>query len=79
MKALQKFFNNLSTKHTWRDKEGSVSISFDSRIGNKGDITDLYFNRVGFITEVLIPFFYSLSWHSKKEQDYKDWKSVLEL
>ena len=79
MKALQEFFHNLGVTHNWRNKESAVSVSVDNRIGNKGDITNIYITRVNYITDVLIPFFDSLSWHSKKEQDYKDWKTVLEL
>jgi hypothetical protein len=79
MKALEKFFNNLGSSRAWRDKVSPVSTSYDNRIANKGEITGLYINRVDYITSVIIPFFDSFTWHSKKEQDYKDWKSVLEL
>ena len=79
MKAIQEFLNGLGAYRSWRNKEGAVTATFDSRIASKGEITSIYITRVDYITNVLIPFFDSLTWHSKKEQDYKDWKSVIEL
>ena len=32
-----------------------------------------------FIKKVLIPFFDSMVWYSKKELDYKDWKTQLKI
>lgn len=79
MKALQEFFNELGVSRSWHNRQNVVSVSTDKRISDNGDINYLYINRVDYITNVLIPFFDSLTWHSKKEKDYKDWKTVLNL
>jgi len=79
MKAIKDFFDNLGVSKKWRNFQDVVSVSSDKRIGNTGDINLLFINRVDYITNVLIPFFDSLIWHSKKEKDYKDWKTILEL
>ena len=58
MKAIQEFFNNLGVS---QNNHNAVSVSFDNRIASKGEISSLYITRVNYITEVLIPFFDSLS------------------
>lgn len=40
---------------------------------------DLLIHRLDYIAQVLIPFFDALVWQSKKELDYKDWKTILNL
>jgi len=80
MKAIQDFFINLGVSRIWRNHSHAVSISSDKRIRSSiEDINSLFISRVDYITNVLIPFFDSLTWHSKKEKDYKDWKTILEL
>ena len=39
----------------------------------------LTINRLDYITKVLIPFFDAITWCTKKEKDYKDWKTILKL
>lgn len=39
----------------------------------------LIIHRSDYISQVLIPFFDSLTWQSKKELDYLDWKTILKL
>lgn len=36
-------------------------------------------NQTDFLTNVLVPFFDSLIWLSKKEKDYKDWRLILNI
>ena len=36
-------------------------------------------NQTDFISNVLLPFFDNLTWLSKKEYDYQDWKLVLNI
>jgi len=79
MKALQEFFQSLAISHNGLNKQNAIRVSWDNRIGNKGDITSLHVSSVDYITNVLIPFFDGLTWSSKKEKDYNDWKTVLEL
>ena len=40
---------------------------------------NLNINDHSFLSLVLVPFFNKLNFISKKELDYKDWKSILEL
>nr|YP_009568437.1 hypothetical protein [Drechslerella brochopaga]QBL02519.1 hypothetical protein [Drechslerella brochopaga] len=76
MIAIQKFFDNLDING---NNQTASTVSFDNRIASKGEITSLYITRMNYIANVLIPLMDSLSWHSKKELDYKDWKSILKL
>ena len=59
MKAIQEFFDNLDINYS--NNETVVSASYDRRIASKGEISNLYITRVDYITDVLIPFFDSLS------------------
>lgn len=52
--------------------------SFDNRIASRGEITNLDVTQEDYIANILI-FLDSLSWYSKKVNDYNDWKSILEL
>jgi hypothetical protein len=61
MKALQEFFSNLAVSRGLPNMENAVSVSFDSRIASKEEITSIYISRVDYITNVLIPFLDSLS------------------
>ena len=79
MRAIQKFFQSLAVRFNLPNEQEAVRISLDSRIGNKGDITSLHISRTDYLTLVLIPFFDSLTWGSKKENDYNDWKTILQL
>lgn len=83
LKAIQTFFNNLYVNNSSPDliiKERGISkVAFDKRIASKGEITNFSISQENFITFVLIPFFDSLHWYTKKEEDYIDWKYVLEL
>jgi len=42
-------------------------------------MVSLAINQSDFIIKVLIPFFDNLTWHSKKELDYRDWKAILKI
>ena len=59
MKAIQEFFDSLNINHS--NTQTIVSASYDKRIASKGEISNLYITRVNYITDVLIPFFDSLS------------------
>jgi hypothetical protein len=76
MAAIQKFLNELDVNKKYID---IVKVSYDKRISNKGEITNLYIYSVDYIINILIPFLNKLNWHSKKELDYKDWITVLKL
>lgn len=83
LKAIQSFFNDLgvnnSSAYMRNQNKGVSGVSFDNRIASKGEISYLYITQENFITLALIPFFDSLHWYTKKEEDYKDWKLVLEI
>jgi len=56
-----------------------VGIYVDEARGNSKPHSHISIRHPDFIRNVLIPFFDSLKWQSKKELDYKDWKTVLTL
>lgn len=56
-----------------------VVSSFDNRIASRGEITNLGVSQEDYIANIFIPFLDSLSWYSKKVDDYNDWKCILEL
>lgn len=39
----------------------------------------LAINQGDFLTNVFIPYFDNLTWHSKKEKDFQDWKAILKI
>lgn len=84
MEKICQFFNNLpdSMSRACADikKFGEVAKTYTSKksISDKS-YCDLKINNSNYIKEILIPFFDSLEWHSKKELDYKDWKTVLKV
>lgn len=90
MKAIQNFFNKLLTLQTSTALKLNGSYTLNSNINiapisttktaNAEDaVNSLTISREGFIINVLIPFFDSLIWHTKKEIDYKDWKTILNI
>lgn len=74
MKAIQDFFDNLGKTVNGRDLNDVARLSCRSN-----DMVYLTINRLDYITKVLIPFFNSMIWRTKKEKDYKDWKTILKL
>ena len=82
IKAIQKFLLDLPGKYKITRKDTNVINIYlqnkaknkNSKIGSK--LTIRYTN---YITNVLLPFFNNLIWLSKKELDYKDWKTILSI
>jgi hypothetical protein len=77
--AIKDFICNLPGDYKIRSNHngGVVNISTSQSVGNpasKLGVTNRY-----FLKNVLVPFFDSLVWHTKKELDYKDWKTVMNL
>lgn len=88
MEAIQKFLNLLSVKNPEAEAEAEASVT-------AGDVAKLHISKTPpsfpfdsvavsinqslYISNVLIPFLDSLTWFSKKELDYKDWKLVLKF
>jgi len=77
MLAIQEFLYNLvplEQLNSVIDDENWVKINSDSR-----GIFNLIVQRRSYIEFVLIPFFDSITWRSKKFLDYKDWKAIFYL
>jgi hypothetical protein len=77
MLAIQEFLYNLvplKLLNSVIDDENWVKINSDSR-----GIFNLIVQRRSYIELVLIPFFDSLTWQSKKFSDYNDWKVIFYL
>ena len=78
MEAIKSFFINLVKVKDLSNLEDFVYIT-------SVNITALEANYVlsiknkDFIEKVLIPFFDSMTWHSKKELDYLDWKTIFKI
>lgn len=72
MKAIKDFFDNLG--------KNGCDLNDVTRLSCHSDgMVYLTINRLDYITKVLIPFFDTFTLRSKKEKDYKDWKTVLKL
>lgn len=74
--AIKDFFNNLGLGNTNIQGLDGAAILYHQKSSN---MIYLKINRLDYITLVLIPFFDSLIWQSKKELDYQDWKTILKL
>jgi len=83
MEAIQQYLLSLPGKHVVRSKSNLVALyiiqpsansSINQRAFVKLDITD-----TKYIKNVVVPFFDSLTFLSKKILDYRDWVSVLRL
>ena len=68
---VKKLLTNLPGKYVKRrGHEGVVTLSKHS--GTKYEIVKIAITNIDYIRNVLIPLLDSLSWHSKKEKDYRD-------
>ena len=56
-----------------------ASISITKTTSREDVVHSITISREGYIKKVLIPFFDSMIWHTKKEMDYKDWKTILNI
>jgi len=72
MEKIQDFFNNLGKTVNGQDFNDVAKL----RLSHNKDMAYLTINRLDFITNVLIPLFDALIWRTKKEKDYKDWKTI---
>lgn len=77
MLAIKEFLCNLvpsESHNNLTEDESWVKINSDSR-----GIFNLIVQRKSYIEYNLIPFFDSLTWHSKKFLDYGDWKAIFNV
>ena len=76
MDAIKEFFENLSGD----DTSDVVKKSLYKPKGIKHkQVIQLVITQTNYIKNVLIPFFCSLEWYSKKELDFQDWVTIFKL
>ena len=82
LEAIQTFILGLPGEYVVKRKNtGPVKLTTYNQ-GKDGDdkaMAYLTVNQIDFHTNVLIPFFDNLTWLSKKEKDYQDWKLILNI
>lgn len=78
MEELKTFFSTLCNKQ-FEGKYVNEGVNLYKHTKSDMDVIYVSVNREDIITRVIIPFFDSLTWYSKKEKDYLDWKTVLRL
>ena len=80
MQEIKNFFNNLAQTNTSSYKSKSISFSSYKRyVNSRYSIINLKIQNKDFIANVLIPFFDSMVFFSKKGLDFQDWKSIFKL
>lgn len=81
MEKIRNFLLNLSVKNKTNYSHGekvvNLSVSQTKKVGKQAVLISSY--NTAYFNNVLIPFFYSMTWQSKKELDYLYWKTVLKL
>ena len=84
MEQLKDFFNSLEGElhranlNLERGSQHQKDVAYLS-INHEIDMVNLAISQRDFITNVFIPFLDNLTWHSKKEKDFQDWKAVLNI
>ena len=91
MKTIKSFLVNLAKVKGLKDEAGFVYITgsepyyvLSIKKNNLGCSSSCcceacQLGRKEGTKKALIPFFDSMSWHSKKELDYKDWKTIFNI
>lgn len=83
LEAIRDFFLELPGKHettrSARKNSNFVGIYKNKARENAKPMISLMIQNPDFHLNVLIPFFDSLPWHSKKQLDYIDWKTILNI
>ena len=79
MTEIKNYFKNLTAELRFsEDYKESLSVEKSSK-GSSFSMVNLTIKNQKYIAKVIIPFFDSKIWLSKKELDYRDWKVVLNL
>lgn len=76
MEAIKNYLNNLNSH--FNDVVSLVRHKNNKRV-NQSDMINLIVTKTEFIDQILVPFFQKMIWLSKKEMDFADWVSILEL
>jgi len=82
LEAVQQFLLGLPGKYAIK-RNNSNLVKLDVYNPAKGrdhkPMAYITVNQTDFLTNVLIPFFDSLIWLSKKKKDYQDWRLILSI
>lgn len=82
MEELKNFFNSLQGElhcaNLERRSYHQKNVAYLS-INNEINMVNLAISQRDYITNVFIPLFENLTWHSKKEKDFQDWKAILKI
>jgi len=79
MESIRDFMYNLPGVYKQKIDKTSIRINITKDSMNKNPITRLTITKIDLIKDVIIPFFSSMTWRSKKELDYQDWVSIFKL
>jgi hypothetical protein len=81
MKEIKDFLKDLPGAEKYGKEKSSLvnfSISQKTKDQHKNFVL-ISISHMGYIRNVLIPFFNSLTWRSKKQYDFKDWQIISQL
>lgn len=79
MLEIKNFVVNLPNSTKKGYDSNKVTISYRDAKDNTKAVTAISITNMSFILDVLIPFFDSVEWHSKKKLDYMDWKTLIAI
>lgn len=82
LEAIQRFLYELPDKYSIkRNNTNLVKLAIYNAAKDRDHERMAYLtvNQTDFILNVILPFFDSLIWLSKKEEDYKHWKLILNI
>lgn len=81
MEAIREFLVSLPGKYSINRSNNPVKIATYNPAKGRDHkpMTYVWVNQRDFLTNVIQPFFENLIWLSKKQQDYKDWKLILNI
>lgn len=78
MKKIKSYLENLPNAGGNYANALGISIIKYSNINHQSTVR-IETTRIPYITNILIPFLENLTWHSKKQLDFQDWKIILML
>lgn len=82
LKGIQEFLLGLPGQYKITRQDSNIlGIIVDRKAKNENSkpMARIYTYKTDYITNVIVPFLDSLTWLSKKELDYQDWKIILRL
>lgn len=79
MGLIKDFLYNLPGVDRQNMNKTSIRITQNKGSNLKFPMIRLIITKIDFIQHVIIPFFSSLTWRSKKELDFQDWVSVFKI